>query len=421
MPKDNKLVCSFCGKTQSEVKRLIASPDGESFICDECINICTEIIKEDKYTKTQNKIDLPLPHQIKEMLDQYIIGQEEAKKVLSVAVYNHYKRINYNADIKKTKPTEQPIELEKSNVLMIGPTGSGKTLLAKTLAKILKVPFASCDATTLTEAGYVGDDVENILLKLIQAADYDIEKAQRGIIYIDEIDKISRKSENRSITRDVSGEGVQQALLKILESTVASVPPQGGRKHPQQEMIAIDTTNILFICGGAFVGLEKIINKRITDASLGFGAGIKSSKDDVENYELIKQITPQDLIKFGLIPEFVGRLPIVVGLHDLTEDALKIILTTPKNSITKQYQKMFDMDGIKLSFDEGAIDAVAKKAMKLKTGARGLRTILEESMLSLMYTAPADKSIDSITINEDFITKTAEPIIHRKKSEEESA
>lgn len=421
MPKDNKLVCSFCGKTQSEVKRLIASPDGESFICDECINICTEIIKEDKYTKTQNKIDLPLPHQIKEMLDQYIIGQEEAKKVLSVAVYNHYKRINYNADIKKTKPTEQPIELEKSNVLMIGPTGSGKTLLAKTLAKILKVPFASCDATTLTEAGYVGDDVENILLKLIQAADYDIEKAQRGIIYIDEIDKISRKSENRSITRDVSGEGVQQALLKILESTVASVPPQGGRKHPQQEMIAIDTTNILFICGGAFVGLEKIINKRITDASLGFGAGIKSSKDDVENYELIKQITPQDLIKFGLIPEFVGRLPIVVGLHDLTEDALKIILTTPKNSITKQYQKMFDMDGIKLSFDESAIDAVAKKAMKLKTGARGLRTILEESMLSLMYTAPADKSIDSITINEDFITKTAEPIIHRKKSEEESA
>lgn len=421
MPKDNKLVCSFCGKTQSEVKRLIASPDGESFICDECINICTEIIKEDKYTKTQNKIDLPLPHQIKEMLDQYIIGQEEAKKVLSVAVYNHYKRINYNADIKKTKPTEQPIELEKSNVLMIGPTGSGKTLLAKTLAKILKVPFASCDATTLTEAGYVGDDVENILLKLIQAADYDIEKAQRGIIYIDEIDKISRKSENRSITRDVSGEGVQQALLKILESTVASVPPQGGRKHPQQEMIAIDTTNILFICGGAFVGLEKIINKRITDASLGFGAGIKSSKDDVENYELIKQITPQDLIKFGLIPEFVGRLPIVVGLHNLTEDALKIILTTPKNSITKQYQKMFDMDGIKLSFDESAIDAVAKKAMKLKTGARGLRTILEESMLSLMYTAPADKSIDSITINEDFITKTAEPIIHRKKSEEESA
>lgn len=421
MPKDNKLVCSFCGKSQAEVKRLIASPDGESFICDECINICTEIIKEDKYTKTQTKIELPLPHQIKEMLDQYIIGQEEAKKVLSVAVYNHYKRINYNADIKKTKPTEHPIELEKSNVLMIGPTGSGKTLLAKTLAKILKVPFASCDATTLTEAGYVGDDVENILLKLIQAADYDIEKAQRGIIYIDEIDKISRKSENRSITRDVSGEGVQQALLKILESTVASVPPQGGRKHPQQEMIAIDTTNILFICGGAFVGLEKIINKRITDASLGFGAGIKSAKEDNENYELIKQITPQDLIKFGLIPEFVGRLPIVVGLHDLTEDALKIILTTPKNSITKQYQKMFDMDGIKLLFDQSAIDAVAKKAMKLKTGARGLRTILEESMLSLMYTAPADKTIESITINEGFILKNSDPIIERKKNEEESA
>ena len=421
MPKDNKLVCSFCGKSQAEVKRLIASPDGESFICDECINICTEIIKEDKYTKTQTKIELPLPHQIKEMLDQYIIGQEEAKKVLSVAVYNHYKRINYNADIKKTKPTEHPIELEKSNVLMIGPTGSGKTLLAKTLAKILKVPFASCDATTLTEAGYVGDDVENILLKLIQAADYDIEKAQRGIIYIDEIDKISRKSENRSITRDVSGEGVQQALLKILESTVASVPPQGGRKHPQQEMIAIDTTNILFICGGAFVGLEKIINKRITDASLGFGAGIKSAKEDNENYELIKQITPQDLIKFGLIPEFVGRLPIVVGLHDLTEDALKIILTTPKNSITKQYQKMFDMDGIKLLFDQSAIDAVAKKAMKLKTGARGLRTILEESMLSLMYTAPADKTIESITINEGFILKNSEPVIERKKNEEESA
>ncbi len=402
MPNEPKLTCSFCGKSQAEVKRLIANPNGQCFICDECIDICKEIMKENKLTaKKQAKIKLPLPHEIKDRLDDFVVGQDEAKKVLAVAVYNHYKRINYNAELGEKRDAE-PIELDKSNLLMIGPTGSGKTLLAKTLAKILEVPFASCDATTLTEAGYVGEDVENILLKLIQAADYDIEKAQRGIIYIDEIDKISRKSENRSITRDVSGEGVQQALLKILESTVASVPPQGGRKHPQQEMITIDTTNILFICGGAFVGLDKVIQKRMDASTLGFGAGVKSTKES-EIYEFIKQIQPQDLIKFGLIPEFVGRLPIVVGLHDLTEEALKVILTKPKNAITKQYKKMFAMENISLTFDDKAIDAVAKKAMKLKTGARGLRTILEESMLKLMYTCPTDKTITDITIDEDFI------------------
>ena len=418
---NDNLFCSFCGKSQRQARRLIASPDGESYICDECVEVCKDIIKQDKVTTVETSIDLPTPQQIKEQLDEYIIGQEDAKRVLSVAVYNHYKRINYNLVAKRSKDAEDTsIELEKSNILMVGPTGCGKTLLAKTLAKILKVPFASADATTLTEAGYVGDDVENILLKLIQNADYDIAKAQRGIIYVDEIDKIARKTQNVSITRDVSGEGVQQALLKIIESTTASVPPQGGRKHPHQEMIQIDTTNILFICGGAFVGLDKIIESRMNNTSLGFNATINTTIEKSQ-INFVKHLQPQDLIKFGLIPEFVGRLPVVVGLHDLTENALIRILTEPKNAMLKQYKKMFDIDKVDLEFEPEAIRSVAHKALELKTGARGLRTILEDGMLELMYEIPSRKDVAKVIIPKNYFTETdIKPILITKEEEKKT-